>query len=473
MQKNHKEDRTKLIIFCIIIIISFLVIWLLSPYFASFLLNSFKRFFEVHIMYGSTSGKSLLIFPFILFSLIFSRWVPNINFKKVIPLIFLISLFLWYHSFSIIGDINELYGLDFEDGNHVQICDDTYYNEFISYAHPHSYKAIAHELILSKKTYITGEALNNLYSFSKFWPSLFILISFFFFLFGLKELGSFYSILSYILGYYMVFLSYFDGGLFSGFLGFFFMQNTYFNNSFSKKFLTFHHIRYLVFILLMFIIYLLFCLLNQVPINIYEIFWFTFNSIQSRYIIFIFLLIFLAPKKFYLLLLILILLFVNNDHWHAHERYEDFLNEGEIVLMSIYSDRVFPDENFLLRFNSFSLFEYNNSVYQSKWDLCQSYMYQLEGRSYRSLNVNVYCTIFRSNNHVTEEIRTNDGIQYKVLRKNSCDIDCYDLLNKYFVVNGSHLISPNGFNTLHSRSQGVPFCFNNNTIIVTKNHNTL
>ena len=110
MRTGHKEKNIILII-CISIIVLFVMVWLVAPYYASKLLVLFKKYLEVHIMYGSTTGKAVLIFPVIVASLILSRFVPKIELSKVIMLIGLISILLWYHSFMIIGGVTDLYQL--------------------------------------------------------------------------------------------------------------------------------------------------------------------------------------------------------------------------------------------------------------------------------------------------------------------------------------------------------------------------
>lgn len=470
MRTGHKEKNI-ILIFCTSIIVLFVMVWLVAPYYASRLLMLFKKYLEVHVMYGSTTGKAVLIFPIIVLTVYVSRWMPKLDLRKIIAGIFIVSVMLWYHSFLIIDQVHTQYGITHADGNHVQICDDTYYNEFISYPHTHSYKSVAHTTLLQHNKYITGEAFHKLYPYSNVLPLLGILFTIFLFLAGLRGLHGYYNILSFIFGYYMIFFSYFDGGILSGFLGLFFLQTARYKPTFSWNFILFHHVRFLATLCVMYSIYFCYHLFNHVQVDVTEILWFTVNSIQSRYIVFLALILLIIPKnrKTLWACVVLLLLFVNSDHWHSITRYDAVVEQNETVLLILYTPYNISHGHTLLSTSSHKIVELTSNVRQSKWDLCQDYMFTLEGMSYRSLVVTVYCSVIQSNDVMTVH---NDGFIFRTLQNGTCNIYCDEKLYDYFVMNNTIITSPLGYNTLHSRGHGIPSCFVNSSIVVTQNYNS-
>lgn len=451
-------------------------------------------------MFGSTAGKALIFPIFLLTSFCIINLIGHKKltikkklFLKLIITIVICSSLIWIFNFHQTINVAETYNFEFtRDGNHIQFCfNESYYNEFISLEHTHTLKALAHSTVLKNKEYITGESFEKLFDYNKTYPLILLIISLSCFLISLPYLKKkdLIDTLSYLFGYYMIFFSYFDGGFLSGFGGIFFLffqfievknndnnRNQLLHSKEIKRFFYFFQ-----FLLLKILIFLTMTTVYLQTFKVSQFLLFTKTTTASRLLILaIFNLVTsFNKKKLFVIILILTttLFYFHHDPWHTINKWESPLNDGDQLLIQIYTDQPVNLGEKLLEFENSKLiyFNYTQKEKKTKWDFCQEILSETEGLSYKSLMVSVYCNIIKLELNKPASNITERGISYKTLKEGNCNVKCYDKLFELFSItdiNGDKkLLAPHGrYHPLYHRTYGIPFCLTNATYVISEEY---
>jgi len=486
-------------------VVALLIVWILalvlflwiSPRVTSVLLREFKARIDANHIYGSTVGKAIWNPVFLLISFLLMNAGAKLKglrerASKGIPafcaaLIVLGTFYLWFKSFSVTTDALQFYHVDpYIDGAHFQACKNGFYfGEVIHPDHPHALKVVAQHLFLKNRFYITGEGFTALYDFNTFWPAVVMLGSLATFLVSLIFLTpmTLTSSFAYAWGYYIIFFSYFDGGLLTGFQGLFFMLLA---PAFSK---TWPRPRLFAFVvlglyLLTFAVQgLLQCLFHLVrhsfthpALILTDIRHFASAVTYSRLT---FCLLLLAAtlrtqtrRLAWMFLLSGILVYAGNFYTWRHIRdYGKILPAHQKILVNFYSGVPVPDTKSLLRFKNAQIVLAEVKKRETVWDFCRDALASSEGLSYRSLAVSIYCAVMSD----SEGTRGKRAVAYRVLEHGKCDCQMDDELKNYVsiqkkdpdhgIFRGFSDISPNG---IRVRTLGVPFCLEDTVLLVSR-----
>jgi hypothetical protein len=481
---NH-NTKQRLVVLSIVflIIVIYIAILKINPYWAALILREFKRRVEVYIMYGSTTGKVPLFFISITLSIIASLVLPKMHKKYekyLLMAIIIFSLIIWTNSVYHINNVAIKYNLKNKPvGSHIQICDDGgIYNEVFSYEHPHSLKAVLHKVLLQGIPLISGEAFVRLYDFDITFPLIVILLSMLSYAFLLsyyKDRKLVYTF-SLIIGYHAIFYSYFDGGVLAAGLSLVFLLLPQLDSLKIGK------------LTIEFKAYILLCILHLFRLIVQFVYYDVFNvapnfgwlklilptTFSATTIVLSFLLIvILLQAKSYKRVILIVIVFIffylsNIDRWVAIDRWLVDIPKNEEVLVVLYTDK---DVNFgekLLESKLWKIVKMEFPETKTKYRLCFELLNEVEGVTYKSLAVSVYCDIFRTNGDYSNQ---QNWIGYVPLRDGICNIDCNQDLYKYFrIIKGNNEFIMKMADDYPSRTFGVPFCFQDIDMVISRDY---
>lgn len=463
-----------------------ILIWL-NPRWASLLLREYKARVDVHFLYGSTTGKALWNPVFIFLSFLIINIGGKFKWHRIMkrpPMVFsivcvvLLSIGLWFKAYRVVGDTLTEYKVNpYEEGQHFQkYKDGNLYFENVLPEHPHSFKVVAHKLLLRNKNYITGEGFAAIHDFDIAWPATGIIISLTLYLASLLFLSHFSlaASFSYVLGYYIVFFSYFDGGMLTGMPGLFFMfLATQLDRPEKNKFV--NVLSYVgLFAATHFIMIALQCIFHKIDHSLMRLpltWYFAMNSAPSR-LAFLILLVCGSQQTSghvkWMLIPIGVGLYLSNYFlWNHDVPYSERLHKGDNALVFLNSGLPVEGAKPMLKFKNAQLLSLPVTKNESKWDFCQDLIYKTEGRSYRGLSVTIYCQVL---NRPTATTQVFYRLPYRILERGTTRCEMTPELSNNFKIKK---ISENK-NELQGisevRTYGIPFCLDDTTLLVSNTY---
>ncbi len=456
----------------------------IKPAIAPYMLREFHRSVVIHFMYGASSGKSLWLPLFFAVGCLIANFGikavprsvrPRFERPKIAPaiLIGLISVLLWYFGFRQVDEAAKAFQMNpYTDGQLVSFCDEgSFFHEFISYEHPHSLKEIVSRLFTPVTDLISGDSFTRMHKFDLLYPTSLLAAALVLFLTSLAAFRSatFIETVSYITGFFILFFSYFDGGILSGGQGLVFLFYPFIPRHASilrSRELT-SIVAFGAAVAFQIAGQRAFHLISEIPFDdtlaTYRIAFYTERITLSRLMI---LCVFNAFAAFSFrksisagsAIAALGFFVYGGSQWVYLDSYLRTIQPGQRVLVRMFTGNSPKVGETLVRGKNLHLILYTGKFKIKAWDLCVDLLRRADGLSYRSLIVTTYCSV----NEITP-LDFEKAYRYTALNKGSCGFECSPKLKELYRLEAE----PSGKRILHGyvdiRDKGLALCIDQTT----------